>query len=165
MTAKKLDIGFQRTLDTISLSDAFRRHAGYGEPQLVKEMVKEARRFAALATWYDPGEKFRHEDLKKSFTAIVTRMADLGQKLGADNIVLPVSGDPRSLFAQFFEKKILPELKLPVAVSLQKTEYKKDLTHLGKIDRRIKTAIDKGVRGVADIDSNLKYKWDRNPGR
>ncbi|HYD18880.1 MAG TPA: hypothetical protein VEF76_10415 [Patescibacteria group bacterium] len=155
--------GFQRKIDTIELSDAFRRHAQYPEQALVKEMVKQARHFAAATTWYNPAETWFHKGVTEKITKSVTRMAEIAAKLGADEIALPVTGDARSPFTKFFEQKILPTLDLPVKVTLQKHEYKKDLTKLGRIDRRIKTAIDEGVRGMADIDSNLKYKWDRNP--
>lgn len=157
------NIGLKRTINTIKLSDAFRSHAPYGEPEKVKAMVKQARIFAASTTWYHPAETWFHERVTENVTKSVTRMAEIAQQLGAKEIILPVTGDPRSSFTAFFENKILPTLDLPVKVSLQKTEYKTDLTKLGRIDRRIKTAIDEGVRGMADIDSNLKYKWDRNP--
>lgn len=168
MTDKKKDtsekdIGVKRTINTIKLSDAFRRGAEYGEPQKVAEIVKQARIFAASTTWYHPAETWFHARVTENVTKSVTRMAEIAASLGAKEIILPVTGDPRSSFTAFFEKKILPTLDLPVKVSLQKHEYKKDLTHLGRIDRRIRTAIDQGLRGMADIDSNLKYKWDRNP--
>jgi hypothetical protein len=157
------NIGISRTINTIKLSDAFRRHAEYGEPQKVAEIVKQARIFAASTTWYHPAETWFHDRVTANVTRSVTRMAEIAASIGAKEIILPVTGDPRSSFTAFFEKKILPTLDLPVKVSLQKREYKKDLTKLGRIDRRIKTAIDNGLRGMADIDSNLKYKWDRNP--
>lgn len=159
----KKDIGAKRTINTIKLSDAFRRHAEYSQPEKVKEIVKQARIFAASTTWYHPAETWFHAKVTANVTSSVTRMAEIAQQLGAKEIILPVTGDPRSSFTAFFENKILPTLDLPVKVSLQKTEYKTDLTQLGRIDRRIKTAIDEGIRGMADIDSNLKYKWDRNP--
>lgn len=161
MTPDK-NIGISRTIDTIKLSDAFRRHAEYGEPQKVAEIVKQARIFAASTTWYYPAETWFHDRVTANVTRSVTRMAEIAASMGAKEIILPVTGDPRSSFTAFFERKILPTLDLPVKVSLQKHEYKKDLTKLGRIDRRIKTAIDNGLRGMADIDSNLKYKWDRN---
>ena len=159
----KKDIGAKRTINTIKLSDAFPRHAEYSQPEKVKEIVKQARIFAASTTWYHPAETWFHAKVTANVTSSVTRMAEIAQQLGAKEIILPVTGDPRSSFTAFFENKILPTLDLPVKVSLQKTEYKTDLTKLGRIDRRIKTAIDEGVRGMADIDSKLKYKWDRNP--
>lgn len=162
MTPDK-NIGISRTIDTIKLSDAFRRHAEYGEPQKVAEIVKQARIFAASTTWYYPAETWFHDRVTANVTRSVTRMAEIAASMGAKEIILPVTGDPRSSFTAFFENKILPTLDLPVKVSLQKHEYKKDLTKLGRIDRRIRTAIDNGLRGMADIDSNLKYKWDRNP--
>lgn len=161
MTPDK-NIGISRTIDTIKLSDAFRRHAEYGEPQKVAEIVKQARIFAASTTWYYPAETWFHDRVTANVTRSVTRMAEIAASMGAKEIILPVTGDPRSSFTAFFERKILPTLDLPVKVSLQKHEYKKDLTKLGRIDRRIKTAIDNGLRGMVDIDSNLKYKWDRN---
>ncbi len=159
--------GFSKKIDTIELSDAFRRHASYGRPDLVKEMVKEARKFAAATTWYHTHETWFHERVTKNVTESVTRMAELAKKLGADELTLPVTGDQRAMFTNFFEKKILPTLDLKVKVTLQQGEYKKDLSHLGRIDFRIKTAIDEGVRGMADIDQNVKYKWDadRRPRR
>ena len=72
---------------------------------------------------------------------------------------VPVSGDPRSSFARFFEKQVLPALDLPVRATLQKTEYAKDLSPLGPIDGRRKTAIDEGLRGMADINPRLRSKW------
>lgn len=163
MKSRTHNPGFSRKIDTIELSDAFRRHASFGQPELVKELVKEARKFAAATTWYHTHETWFHERVIENTTKAVTRMAEMAKKLGADEITLPVSGDRRAMFTNFFNKKILPTLDLPVKVTLQQGEYAKDLTHMGRIDKRIKTAIDEGLRGMADIDQNLRFKWDRNP--
>lgn len=156
--------GFLKRLDTLEISDAFRRHAVFDKPEAVRQLVKEARAFAALSTWFDPYETFRHRELIEKMGQSVERMAALAAKLGADEISLPVSGDPRSAFARFFEQKVLPALDLPVTVTLQKTPYAKDLAQLGPIDLKIKTALDIGIRGMADIDDRMKSKWDRRNG-
>lgn len=156
---KDKNVGFSKKIDTIELSDAFRRHAAYGRPELVKEMVKEARKFAAAVTWYHTHETWFHERVTKNVTESVTRMAEIAKQLGADELTLPVTSDTRAMFTNFFNKKILPALDLPVKVTLQQGEYTKDLSHLGKIDFRIKTAIDEGLRGLADIDAGLKARW------
>lgn len=163
MTAKN-NPGFLKRIDTLELSDAFRRHAAFDNPKAVQDLVKEARAFAALSTWFDPYEKFRHKELREKLAQSVERMADLAVKLGVDEISLPVSGDPRSSFAQFFERDVLPALDLPVTVALQKTPYARDLAQLGPIDLKIQTALDIGIRGVADIDDRMKHKWDRRKG-
>lgn len=163
MTAKN-NPGFLKRIDTLELSDAFRRHAGFDRPKTVAKLVTEARNFAALSTWFDPYEKFRHKELQEKLGKSVERMAQLAVRLGVDEITLPVSGDPRSGFARFFEQKVLPGLDLPVAVTLQKAAYSKDLAQLGPIDLGVKTALDIGIRGVADIDDRIKNKWDRHKG-
>jgi len=156
--------GFSRKIDTVELSDAFRRHASFGQPELVRDMVHEARKFAAATTWYHTHETWFHERVEQNAIKAINRMAEIAAKLGASEIELPVSGDRRAMFTKFFETKIRPQLAgLPVKFTLQQGEYAKDLTHLGRIDKRIKTAIDEGLRGMADIDQNLCFKWDRNP--
>ena len=159
MKKELINIGLGRTIDVIKLSDAFRRHARYDDRKTVRALVHEAARFSRLSTWYDPQEKFRHAELSEKLSATVQRMADLAVLLGAKGIELPVSGDSRSFFARFFNKKISPVLHLPVTVTLQKKEYKTDLSHLGRIDWRYKTPIDKGVRGMADIKTDLFLRW------
>lgn len=162
MSKKNLNPGFSKKIDCIELSDAFRRHAGFDEPALVREMVVQARRFAAATTWYHPAETWFHERVLKNTTEAARRMGEIAEKLGVTEITLPVSGDRRALFTKFFHKEVLPALRdLPVKVTLQQGEYAKDLSHLGRIDHRFKTAIDKGLRGMADINDRVKDKWDR----
>lgn len=151
--------GFKTSVDLIELSDAFRRHASYKDPLLVQELVKEARQFTTLSTWYDYSESFRHKDLSMKLTVSVMRIASLAVQLKLDEVTLPVSGDPRSPFASFFTHRVLPELQLPVKVSLQSGEYAKDLSHIGRIDKRIKTSLDEGLRGMANIKTDLRCKW------
>ncbi len=159
MESTETNIGIGRKINLIKLSDAFRRHAEYDNREIVAALVKEAGKFARISTWFDPGEEFRHKELKQNLGASVQRMADLAAQLGAEKLVLPVSGDPRSSFAEFFNEKVLPRLDLPVKAKLQKKEYNTDLSHLGPIDWRYKTAIDKGVRGMADINHELRATW------
>jgi len=156
---KATQFGFQKNIDVVELSDAFRRHARFDDAEAVRDLVHEARRFTAFSTWYDPAETFRHRDLTDSMRHSISRMAALAVRLGADEIELPVSGDPRNPVAGFIQRKVLGLDSLPVKVSLQKGEYNKDFSLMGRIDRRIKTPIDQGLRGMADINSNLKMKW------
>ncbi len=161
MTKPAHNVGFNRSIDTVELSDAFRRHAHFGRPDLVKDMVKQARHFAAATTWYHTHETWFHRRVLENTMKSITRMAELAEKLGVDHVTLPVSGDNRAMFTKFFEKKIKPAIThLPVKFSLQNGEYNKDLTPLGRIDHRYKTAVDEGLRGMADIDRNVKNKWD-----
>jgi hypothetical protein len=159
MENNEKNIGLGRKINLIKLSDAFRRHAQYDDQKTVAELVREAGKFARLSTWYDPYEKFRHGDLAQSLGKSVRHIAELAEKLGAEKVVLPVSGDPASPFAGFFNKHVLPDLDLPVKATLQKKEYNTDLSELGPVDWRYKTAIDKGVRGMADINHELRATW------
>ena len=155
---KTENIGLGKTINLIKLSDAFRRHAHFDDVETVRELVREASKFGRLSTWYDPHEKFRHADLKEKFGAITTRIAELAEKLGAKSVELPVT-DKYTSFARFFNKQVLPGLDLPVTAKLQNNEYRTDLSALGPIDWRYKTAIDKGVRGMAEIKPKLWMNW------
>ena len=156
---KNKNIGLGKTIDMIELSDAFRRRAPYTSPEAVHDLVLEGHRFAGLSTWYGPTETFRNRALIGDLGKKVTRMAAQAAALGAESLELPVSGDRRSVFARFFNRHVLPTLDLPVNVSLQTTEYQADLAYLGPIDKRYHTAIDFGLRGMADINSELRASW------
>ncbi len=158
MSGPAHNIGLARVLDAVALSDAFRRHASYDYPAMVAEVVTDARAVSVLLTWFDTPDNGLIELLRHH----VARAAGFAHKLGAEQLILPVDGHRDSLIAQFFRSKVMTPAfaaTLPVKVSLQTSEYKRDLSGLGPIDADIKTALDEGVRGMARIKSTLKYQW------
>jgi hypothetical protein len=156
--------GFKTRLDLVELSDAFRRHAKFDNQDAVRAIVVEARKVAVLSTYYH-GE---HPDLPENqsnderIRQEIIRLADLAAKLGADEVVLPHTGDQHSWNARRIQENVLNGLDLPVKMVLQPDEYKRDMSDIGRIDKRIKTALDVGIRGVMDIDQDLRLRWD-NP--
>lgn len=162
MSGRAQNIGFTRVIDTVELSDAFRRHAAYDYPALVARLVESARSVAVLSTWYDHSETMMHAELTQKLRTEIRQAALIASRIGTDQLILPVDGHRDSLFARYFKKTVMAEdfaATLPVKVKLQSQEYRRDLSALGPIDPAIKTALDEGVRGVARINSNLKYKW------
>lgn len=155
--------GFENRLNLIVLSDAFRRHAPLPDHDLAESLVDKAREVAVLSTYYYP----EYPDLPENrrvdarLRDAIQKIARLAQKMGIDHVVLPLDGDSRSWVAQRLKKSVLKDLESPVRVTLQKTVYRSDLSSFGPIDKGIKTALDKGVRGMMNIDQNLKYNWDR----
>lgn len=153
--------GFKKTLDLIKLSDAFRRHA-YDcnkDYKVIKELVAESRRFSGFATWYAPTEQFRHKKLSENLQESLTRIAKLAEKLDVDEVQLPITGDRRSSFTEFFNSMVKPANTSSVDIHLQRGTYTENLSTLGKIDRRIKTSIDEGARGLANISTNVLSRW------
>ena len=103
--------GISLTIDTVELSDAFRRRAVRQDKEIVAAIVKEARNFVGISSWHDPYEKFRFDSLKESLTASARNLASLAEQLGAERIILPINGDPKSPFAQFYGKHVLIDTK------------------------------------------------------
>ena len=152
------------TINLIKLSDAFRRRADMRNDKTATALVKEARKIAALSTWYYPEYPTggMNNEVDRKMKKEITRLAEIAARLKVDEVILPLRGDRRSWIARRVEENVLQDLDLPVKVSLQKEEYDRDLSALGPINRRVKTALDVGLRGVMDI-SDIKYKWDRRP--
>ena len=157
--------GFKKkAVDLVELSDAFRRHATYRNPELVAKLVKEARWFAATSTNYDGGypQLGSNDDVDSYLIKCLKRISDIAVQLGIEKITLPVDGDRRSWNARRIQKNVLKDIDLPVRFVLQDTEYNRDLSHVGPINWRFKTALNEGIRGVAKINDRLKMKWDHN---
>ncbi len=153
-----------KKLDLIELSDIFRRHAtlaGTQHAPVEAELVEAACRFACLATWYDPYEKFRHQELARQLADCANLIGTLAARIGMEEVELPVSGAPGNPFADFFKQQVEPLLTPGIDLHLQKGVYRQDLSSLGAIDSTVKTVLDQGLRGMADIKDSLKYKWDR----
>jgi hypothetical protein len=164
------------TIDIISLSDHFRRHADFGdEHYLARILVKEGKKFCNFLTWYDlwadayetkKGDHgmaintviARNRQVVEQLREIISTMVMTADHYGAKEIVLPLSvQDPHS---DMIKKRILDGLSPRVKVSFQEGTYDTNLEHVGRIDHRFSTAIDEGRRGFSDIDFVLKLRWD-----
>ena len=155
---------FGKKVDLVELSDVFRRHAGFDDQDTAKKLVKATRRVACLSTWYMPeyGQKFGHnKSVDEEITKEIKRMVKLAEKLKIKEIVLPFEKHEDSWIAKRIQKKVLDNLSLPVTVRLRTGSYRRDNVEFGRIDKRIKTALDKGVRGVTGISPAITEIWDR----
>lgn len=155
--------GLETSLDLLALSDAFRRHAAFPNPDIARQLVEEARKVAVLSTYYytEHADLPENKKVDMQLRGHVREIANLASQIGADHVVLPLTGDRRSWVARRVNNDVLKNLDLPLKVTQQKSVYSLDLSAIGPIDKEIKTALDKGVRGVMSIKSNIMNSWDR----
>lgn len=159
---KTENYGFWNKLNTIDLSDAFRRHAKFDDERVAAKLVELARATAVLLTHYRGEEGPRFPENKRVVDGVrnhISLMVGIAWGAGIDEIVLPVSGDPSSVLAQVVREQIIGDIKYPIKVSLQEGVYETDLSYLGRIDPKIHTALDEGVRGMMNISPQLVYTW------
>lgn len=139
------DYGKNETLCLLSLSDAWSRRAEFDRPELASEFNQIARDMCAAAKNLDcdSGESRPGEKLQAAFDRIVS----LANQEGIDRIILPVSSG--SEMGRFIKKNLLKHYEGDVKVDLQSSSYTSRLQHLGKIDRRRKTAFEYGLAKVS----------------
>lgn len=158
---KQANRGFWTRVDLTELSDAFRRHARFENQRLAAGLVREARAISVLLTHYRPEEPDLPENKKlvkemRDHLAFMVGMAFMAE---IDEIALPVTGDARSPLAAVLRDQVIAGTDWPIRVTLQHGAYDMDLSALGKIDRKVKTALDEGVRGMADIAPQVLRHW------
>lgn len=153
----------KKKTDLVELSDVFRRQASFGDKAAARKLVKAARRVACLSTYYygEYPNSPMNDNADAALTKEVIKLAELAASLKIRAVVLPLSGDRRSWIGRRVRKNVLDGLSLPVKVTLQSGYYKKNMAAFGRINGRIKTALDIGLRGVADIDDRIKNTWDQ----
>ncbi len=154
--------GLGKTISVLSVSDAFRRHAAFDNPMMVKQLVDASRDLAALLTNY------RHErpalaenrDVERRMAARLKMIAAAAHSLGADRVELPVSVKDRRNVALI--GKILATLPLTIQFIFQSDVYDRNPAHLGKVDASVPTVLDPGYRGFAATSDAFRFRPENN---
>lgn len=152
------------TLDTLALSDAFRRNAIFPlrlSFEISEEIVKSVREIGVLSTYYyaEDGDSEGNQRLIERIGRAIKDIHHRAHSLQAEKIILPFVEQGQGCI---FSDALFAHLKsanLDSDFSLRAEEYKKDLSAFGQIDPTIPTILDEGVRGVCHIDSELKFAW------
>ena len=158
----------KKTVHLVELSDVFRRHAAFDrKDDAARQLVKATRRIASLATYYRPEypQGGMNAEVDARLKSEIRHLAALAQKFKIKEVILPFEKDQSNWIMRRIQNNVVDCLSLPVAVLFQEREYNRDMSSFGRIDRRIKTVLDIGLRGVAGINDKLKTQWDLQPPR
>lgn len=155
-----------KPLDLIELSDTFRRASTQTFSKMPQSptLVSLTRYLGTASTWIDLTYPENHWVNKKPLDqmgAILSLLKSEAAQAGYTEIILPFHKDnPVSEILSrqsFWKQEGYGEL-----FSFKETEYCRDQSPLGIIDLSIPTILDEGLRGVAAIDDDLKYKWNND---
>lgn len=146
----------------VELSDMYRRGAAFTNQEAAASIVEYGRRFACAATYlygeYDADHWTNKEALDK-ISVILQTIDETAAGSGMPSIELPMGEeDP---YAKMIQEHVLDKNSYKVDFFFQDREYKKDLSDMGQIIPQVKTVLDEGVRGMAEIDFSLKCLWDK----
>jgi len=149
--------------DMIELSDLFRRSVIFGNQDTAKELVDLVRNLGCAITYLRPEDNIEshvNRTALKDIAGILAAIDDAASMAGMRTVVLPLHEDDP--FAAIMRDKILDEGTFTVQFGFRTEDYDRDLDSIGFIDGDIPTFLDEGIRGLGAIDSELKYKWNRD---
>jgi len=147
----------KKSLDLLVLSDTFRR-AGAVRLEFDAYMVRKAREFACLATYWRREYGILLPENKRflgKMTLVAKTIAFHGKDHGLTEIILPHEGV--SEFAKILKEQVLSPIikETGIRLKLQEDDYYVDNTN---IDRKIRTCLDRGIIGVTGaILEDLKH--------
>lgn len=151
------------TLDTLHVSDLYRRDAWLREMPLATEIVETTRRIGALLTYLEPeGGESINKDTRERLRLSLRYLAILAQEAAAEKVILPtVKGSHSAEVLDELATAMKKGGQTNICMCSRKAPYELDLDNIGKIDTEKKTALDKGLRGLWEIDQKLWSGWDR----
>lgn len=147
--------------DLIELSDHFRRAVQFDNQYAITRLVDASVKFANECTWIDllyPVDNRVVQDNISRLLISLSGIAEAAKESGLNRIVLPLHA--HSPFAAFIQENLLDRYNFGIEMEFRTRDYKKDLSRVGKINSDIRTILDEGIRGLAAISSETKYKWD-----
>ena len=149
------------TSNLVNLSDAWRRHARFTKQDAADSLSKLSRRLLVQLTYYrgEPAEQGMNKHLEDNITETISDIAKVAKQAGLPKIILPFMDHKDNPMAQWVKAAVLAKADFPVDIEFLDKPYKTDLSNLGRIDARKQTLLDEGIRGIADIDDDIKVKW------
>jgi len=155
------------TSNLINLSDAFRRGAEFTKPEAAKTLAKLSRRLSVHLTYYrgEFAESHLNEDLIGKVRDTISDITKVAKAAGLTKVTLPFADNEANPMAMWLKSDVLADQDFAVDVEFAKGDYKTDLSYLGNINRQKNkiTCLEEGIRGISDIDPELKNKWDMKP--
>jgi len=164
---KNYHINNKTKINLIELSDIFRRSAAkFDNEFLAKKLVKATKRIVVLSTYYMPEYPNLPENklIDKKIKAELENILGLIKYTNINEIILPFEDHKDFWQANRIKNKIIDRLltSSSIKIKLHIGQYDKDNSFFGAINKSVKTALDKGIRGMVSINDDLKSRWD-NP--
>lgn len=141
------DFSKKQTLCLLSLSDAWQRGATFDNPSLASNFNQLAKDLCASTIDL---QKIDSDDVKsKKVKLTFEKLVDIAEDNGIQRIILPI--EARSAHGKFLRKNCLNQYQGNVKIELQQKSYQGGLDHIGKIDKRRKTALDYGMAKIKSL--------------
>lgn len=164
MTKKATSANPRRlTSNLLNLSDAFRRGAVFTKQDAAKTLAQHTRRLTTHLTYFrgEFEESHMNEEIVDKVRNAISDIAKVAKAAGLNKVELPLAFNKQNPVSVWLRNDVLAGQEFAVDIQFAKGDYKTDLSYLGKINARKtrSTCLEEGLRGISDIDPDLKMKW------